>query len=204
MLPYPFHQFHYILASKSPRRQQLLKAMGFTFTVVVREIEEVVPGSLAGESIATYLSEAKATMFSEAELGQKTVLITADTIVWHNDKLLGKPSGRDDAKHILKLLSDSNHEVFTGITLKSRHQQHSFADTTLVSFRALTEEQIDFYIDHYQPFDKAGAYGVQEWIGYIGVKGITGSFYNVMGLPTQKLYPEMEQFLLKEEQFYKM
>lgn len=199
MLPPPFNRFRYILASQSPRRQQLLKGMGFIFEIIIREIEEIVPVSVTGPDIAIYISEAKAKAFDNHELLPGTILITADTIVWHKGKMLGKPADATEAGAMLKLLSDSRHEVFTGVTLKSGHQVYSFCDTTEVDFRPLTEAQIDFYIREYQPFDKAGAYGVQEWIGYVGVESITGSFYNVMGLPTQKLYPELENFLLKEE-----
>ncbi|MHC1708159.1 MAG: Maf family nucleotide pyrophosphatase [Bacteroidales bacterium] len=198
MLPPPFNQFKYILASQSPRRQQLFKGMGFDFEIIVREINEVVPDHISGQQIAMYLSEAKADAFRSEELPLNTILITADTIVWLDGKMLGKPAGYQEARQMLQQLSNNRHEVFTGVTFKSCNNLFTFCDTTEVDFHRLSGAQIDFYINEYQPFDKAGAYGVQEWIGYIGVESIIGSFYNVMGLPTQKLYPELERFLLHE------
>jgi len=172
--------------------------MGFSFTVEVREIAETVPDHLEGPAIAVYLSEAKADAFPVHDIPQDTIIITADTIVYQDGRMLGKPVDATDACHILARLSGAKHEVFTAVTLKSRKQQHSFFDRTEVIFRPLSMEQIRYYVERYRPFDKAGAYGVQEWIGYIAVEEIHGSFYNVMGFPTQKLYPELEAFLLNE------
>ncbi len=197
---YPYDRFRYILATRSPRRQQLFEGMGFSFIIEVREIPEEVPDHLKGPAIAVYLSEAKAAAFAAEEIPEKTIVITADTIVYQDAKMLGKPVDAGDACNILARLSGAMHEVFTAVTLKSRNQQRTFFDRTKVIFRPLSMEQIRFYVDQYKPFDKAGAYGVQEWIGYIAVEEIHGSFYNVMGFPTQKLYPELEAFLLNEMQ----
>ncbi|MCX6269705.1 MAG: Maf family nucleotide pyrophosphatase [Bacteroidetes bacterium] len=198
MLPSLFQPYRFILASQSPRRKYLFEGMGFTFENQVREIEETVPEGLTGSDIAVHLAKVKAAAFSHEELSPDIILITADTIVWHQDKLLGKPADEKEAFQMLKALSNSKHEVFTGVCLKSCHREHSFFDMSKVYFHPLSDDQIRLYVNEFKPFDKAGAYGVQEWIGYIGVDRITGSFYNVMGLPTAKLYHELENFLIKE------
>jgi len=199
MLPQILKDKNYILASSSPRRQFLLKEMGFDFSVLVRNVEEDYPARLTGADIALYLCELKSKAFSDDELGPEDVLITADTIVWHQGKILGKPLDVEDAVHILEQLSGSMHQVFTGVCLRTKTHQHSFYDVSEVWFKTMTRAQIQSYIHHCQPFDKAGAYGVQEWIGYVAVEKIVGSFYNVMGFPTHRFYDELEKFLTHEK-----
>lgn len=203
-LPQPFRSFSYILASQSPRRQQLMREMGFDFRVEIREIDETPADETDASGTSLIICEAKAAAFPAEELKEREILITADTLVWQEGKMLGKPADAEEAFRMLSTLSGKSHEVFTGVCLKSRHQQHSFFDRAEVFFRSLRPEQIKYYVDEYQPFDKAGAYGVQEWIGYIGVEKIIGSFYNVMGLPTQLLIPELERFLVEEERILLM
>jgi septum formation protein len=173
--------------------------MGFDFSVQVRNIEEDYPLTLAGSDIALYLCELKSKAFRDDELGPNDVLITADTIVWHDGSILGKPIDTDDAIQILEKLSGSMHEVFTGVCLRTHSRSQSFFDVSEVYFKTMTRQQIQSYIHHCQPFDKAGAYGVQEWIGYVAVEKIVGSFYNVMGFPTHKFYDELEKFLSHEK-----
>lgn len=185
------NQYHIILASGSPRRQHLLKEIGVQFDVMTPDVEEVWPENLKREQIPLYLCELKAQSFSPDVLRADTLLITADTIVLHNGDVVGKPAGREDAIRILKKLSGSKHEVITGVCLRSSKEIHSFTVESEVWFRSFDEAEIAWYVDTYKPYDKAGAYGIQEWIGYVGIERIHGSFYNVMGLPTQRLYHEM-------------
>lgn len=183
-----------ILASQSPRRQRLLKELELDFEVRPVDIEETYPDHLKREEIPVYLSELKANAFSFNSLKNSHLVITADTIVWLENSVLSKPEGKDDAVRILKRLSGNKHEVYTGVCICSADKRHSFYARSEVFFRVLKKQEIDYYIDKFEPFDKAGAYGIQEWIGYIGIEKITGSFYNVMGLPTQKLYDELLNF----------
>ncbi|MBI9038974.1 MAG: septum formation protein Maf [Bacteroidales bacterium] len=188
-----------ILASKSPRRQALLKELfsmneNISIEIKTKEIVENYPKNLKGEEIALFLSKQKADGFSYDEIGENTILITADTIVYLDNLVLNKPKDFDDAFETLKLLSGKKHEVITAVFLKSREKLKSFAVTTNVFFKELSDEEITFYVKHYKPYDKAGAYGIQEWIGYIGIEKIEGSFYNVMGLPVQALYEELNMF----------
>ena len=176
-----------ILASASPRRQYLLKEMGLNFEVQVREIEESFPFDLKAEKIPLFLCKKKADTFSVDEL-HDTILITADTIVWLNNEVLEKPANSGEAEIILKKLSGKMHEVITAVCIKSKDKESLFFSSTLVYFKELLEEEIKYYIDVYQPYDKAGAYGIQEWIGMIGVPRIEGSYFTVMGLPMHKLY----------------
>ena len=187
-------KYKIILASKSPRRKQLLKDMGIRFKAISKNVKEVYPLDMNPAETALFLSELKAGAFPESELDNDTLVIAADTIVSLNGKIMGKPSNHDDAKKILEKLSGRDHEVITGVSLKSKDKFRSFSVKTKVHFKKLSNEEIDFYVDHYKPMDKAGAYGIQEWIGYIGIDKIEGSFYNVMGLPTQKLYEELLKF----------
>ena len=188
-------QYQIILASKSPRRQQLLKQMGIDFEVKVITIDESFSSHLKKEQIAIYLAEKKAAAFGGADLDDSTLLITADTIVWQKDEVLGKPENREEAYRILRELSGNSHEVITGVCLKTKSKNHSFYSLTKVWFRKLEDAEIYYYIDHYQPYDKAGAYGIQEWIGFIGIEKIEGSYYNVMGLPTSELYRALMEFV---------
>jgi septum formation protein len=183
-----------ILASQSPRRHYLLKEIGLEFEIKQKQfIDESYPEHLVKEEIPLYIAKKKANSYGLIQ--DKEVLITADTIVWLKNKVLQKPVDTDDAIEILKELSGECHQVYTGVCIKSREQQVLFSACTDVYFKKLTYAEIDYYINHYQPFDKAGAYGIQEWIGYIGVEKINGSFFNVMGLPIQKLYTELDDFI---------
>lgn len=180
-----------ILASKSPRRQHLLSELGVVFRVVNHvDMDEVYPAVLMAAEIPVFLACAKADCYTTL-IGRNTLLIAADTIVWLDGQVIGKPEGRDEAVAMLTRLSGRMHEVFTGVCLRSDSAERVFHSTSRVFFRTLTEEEIIYYVDTYRPFDKAGAYGVQEWIGYIGVERIEGSYFNVMGLPVQQLYHEL-------------
>ncbi len=182
------------LASKSPRRQQLLQELGLDFKVVTKDgLEENYPDNLKKEEIPVFLAKQKASAYKE-ELTKNSLLITADTIVWSENKVLGKPKDYKDATNIISSLSGKKHVVITGVCLTSLEKQISFFSTTEVYFKDLTAEEIDYYITNYKPYDKAGAYGIQEWIGYIGIEKISGSYFNVVGLPIQKLYSELISF----------
>ena len=187
--------YRLILASQSPRRRQLLGDAGIEFELAPRyECEECYPAELPAVEVAEYLSRLKSEAYPEP-LGEKDILLTADTIVVACDKVLGKPEDREDAIQTIKMLSGREHEVITGVTLRSATRAVSFSSHSKVNFRVLTDEEIAYYVDTYSPMDKAGAYGIQEWIGYVGIEGIEGSFYNVMGLPVQRLYCELDKFI---------
>ena len=181
-----------ILASGSPRRQQFLKDLDIDFIINTKPVDEIYPLHLKGAEITDFLADLKSKAFTE--LNDNDVLITSDTIVWHKEKALGKPKDRDDAIKMLQSLSNKTHEVITSISIKTKHAQKIINDNTLVTFKKLTDEEIKYYIDIYKPYDKAGAYGIQEWIGFIGINKIEGSYYNVAGLPVHKLYDELLQF----------
>lgn len=187
--------FRIILASQSPRRQFLLHETGLEFEVLVKPTDESFPPELKAHEIAQYVSVQKAMAFNFDELSSDTLLITADTIVLLDGKIIGKPADSIEAKEILTRLSGRNHTVCTGICFRTAKKIHSFYVNTEVYFRELEEHEIDYYIEHYKPFDKAGAYGVQEWIGYVGVERIEGSYFNVMGLPVQRVYIELKKFM---------
>lgn len=176
-----------ILASKSPRRQMLLKELGIDFIVRTKNTEENYPTALKAEKIPLYLSKIKADAF-ENDLEATDILITADTIVWINGRALNKPENLDQAKEMLSELSGKRHEVYTGVYMKTTNKTISFFDKTAVYFKNLTTTEIDYYVENYKPLDKAGAYGIQEWIGYIGIERFDGCYYNVMGLPLRKVY----------------
>jgi septum formation protein len=176
-----------ILASGSPRRQQFLKDLDLDFEIRVKEIEEVFPPELKAEEITNYLALLKANAF-DGELQPNEILITSDTIVWHNNKALGKPKDQQEAFEILKSLSNTTHEVITSVCFKTKIATELLFETTKVTFSTLDDETILYYLEKFKPFDKAGSYGIQEWIGYIGVSKIEGSYTNVMGLPTNKVY----------------
>lgn len=187
-------QYQIILASNSPRRKELLAGLGLDYEVrTLPDIDESYPVGLKGGEIPLYISIEKADAYV-AMLKPGELIITADTIVWLNDEVLGKPHDRVEAIDMLHKLSGHTHEVFTGVTLTTTEKQRSFFAETKVTFCALTDSEISYYVDRYKPFDKAGSYGVQEWIGYIGVERIEGSYFNVMGLPVQRLYKELYQF----------
>jgi septum formation protein len=176
-----------ILASGSPRRQQFFKDLDLDFEIRLKEIEEVYPPELQAEAITNYLAELKASAF-EGELKENEILITSDTIVWHNNKALGKPKNEEDAFAILKTLSNATHEVITSVCFKTKAKTDTIFEVTKVTFNALSDQAIHYYLDHYKPYDKAGAYGIQEWIGFVGVAKIEGSYTNVMGMPTDKVF----------------
>lgn len=184
---YSIKNYKLILASASPRRQQLMKDAGFTFEVRLKKIAEDYPKDIPIEKVPEYLSKVKAEAFRE-ELNPDEVLVTADTVVCIHDKILGKPANRAEAIRMLQELSGNRHLVVTGVSVTTCTKQLSFSALTNVFFKTLSTEEVEYYVDVYKPFDKAGAYGIQEWIGYIGIERIEGSFYNVMGLPVQKLY----------------
>lgn len=188
-----FPKYNYILASKSPRRSQLLHSLGIEFEVKTKEVNEIYPDNLSKEDIPVFLAELKAKPFL-ADLRKNDLLITADTIVWHDGKVLGKPKDKAGATKMLHQLSGKEHQVISGVCLTSHDKSKSFYAISNVQFKNLTNEEIKYYISEYKPFDKAGAYGIQEWIGSIGITHIEGSFYNVMGLPIQKLYEEIQKF----------
>ena len=188
------NRYRIILASRSPRRQQLLRDLGLTFDVVIREYDENYPENLSGEEIALFLAREKAKCF-EKEISDNEIVITADTIVWCKNKVFGKPADHDEARRMIMELSGNTHEVITGITLLSSGREKTFSDTTRVTFETLTGEEIDYYIDEFKPYDKAGAYGIQEWIGIAACSHIEGSYFNVVGLPVQKLYKELKDFI---------
>ncbi len=187
MLKSKLHKYKLILASGSPRRQQFFKDLGLDFEIRLKEIEEIYPPELKAEEITNYLAELKACAF-EGELNDNEILITSDTIVWHNNRPLGKPKDSQDAFDILKSLSNATHEVITSVCFKTHFDSTVIYEVTKVTFNELSDEAILFYIENYKPFDKAGAYGIQEWIGFIGVSKIEGSYANVMGMPTDKVY----------------
>lgn len=179
------------LASKSPRRQELLKLMGLEYTLYIKEIDESYPESLKVSEVAEYISKKKANAFPVSKEG---IILTADTIVVVDNEILGKPIDFDDAFAMIKKLSGRKHEVITGVTIVSKEKQISFSDVTEVYFREISDAEITYYIENYKPFDKAGAYGIQEWIGVAAITKIKGSYTNVVGLPTEKLYRELKQF----------
>lgn len=182
-----------ILASNSPRRRELLKGLDIDFeTDVKKGIEESYPGNLPVEEIPQYIAREKALAY---KVEKDEVLLTADTIVVLDGEIMGKPHDTTDAHRMLRELSGRTHKVITGVCLTTAGKQKVFAETTAVTFRELSDSEIDYYISHYRPFDKAGAYGIQEWIGYVGVRRIEGSFYNVMGLPVERVYEELKALL---------
>ncbi len=184
-----------ILASKSPRRQKLLRDMGVDFEVRLHDVDETFPEQLTNEEVAIYLCEKKASAFGSDELAPEEILITADTIVCLGNEILNKPADRQEAMEMLTKLSGRSHEVITGVCLKTRQRQHAFHVTTKVYFKKLDQKQMTYYVDQYRPFDKAGSYGIQEWIGVVGIEKIEGSYFNVVGLPTARLYSELEKFV---------
>lgn len=187
--------YHIILASQSPRRHFLLTETGLDFEVMVIPTDESYPGDLVCGEIALYVSKVKAQVFDFDRLPENALLITADTIVWLEDECIGKPSDAPEARRMLAKLSGKKHTVATGVCFRTRDRFHSFYVNTDVYFRQLEKAEIEYYVDTYKPFDKAGAYGIQEWIGYIGVERIDGSYSNVMGLPVQRLYGELKTFI---------
>ncbi|HIY87507.1 MAG TPA: septum formation protein Maf [Candidatus Bacteroides pullicola] len=185
--------YRIVLASQSPRRKELLAGLGLEYeTRVLPDVDESFPPELTGGDIPMYIAREKAEAYRPS-LGADELLITADTIVWLDDAVLGKPADRDDALRMLRKLSGQVHDVYTGVCLTTPRWQRAFTARTEVRFSSLDEEEITWYVDHFRPFDKAGAYGVQEWIGYVAVEHISGSYFNIMGLPVQRLYREFKK-----------
>lgn len=183
-----------ILASNSPRRKELLGGLGIPFEVrTLQDIDESYPDSLLGEEIPMFISGKKAEAYKQA-MADDEMIITADTIVYDHGQVLGKPKDREEAICMLRQLSGHAHEVITGVSIVTKEKTRQFASTSKVYFDTLTDDEIIYYVDNYHPFDKAGAYGVQEWIGYVAVTRIEGSYFNVMGLPIQRLYTELKSF----------
>ena len=187
-------KYRIILASNSPRRQELLAGLDINFEVKsIPGIEESYPETLKKEEIPVYIARQKAFAYQKY-LDDNTLLITADTIVWLNGSVYGKPENEQEAKEMLRILSGHTHEVITGVCLTDIKKQQTFYVSTKVKFAKLQEDEIEYYVNKYKPFDKAGAYGVQEWIGYIGVEKLEGSFYNIMGLPVRVLYTHLKEW----------
>jgi septum formation protein len=189
MLKEKLKSYNLILASKSPRRQQFFKDLDLDFTIQLKEVEEIYPVQLAGTEITDFLADLKSKSFHNLE--ENDLLITSDTIVWLENKALGKPKNKEDAFAMLRALSGKKHEVITSVSIKNKHFQKIFNNTTAVYFKELTNEEIHYYLKNYKPYDKAGAYGIQEWIGFIAIENMEGSYFNVAGLPVHKLYKEL-------------
>ena len=189
MLREKLKEYNIILASKSPRRQQFFKDLDLDFTIKLKEVEEIYPPELKGTAITDFLADLKSKAFNN--LAANDLLITSDTIVWLEEKALGKPKDEADAFTMLRALSGKEHQVITSISIKNKHFQKIFNDTTTVSFKEISDDEINYYIKNYKPFDKAGAYGIQEWIGFIAINNLEGSYFNVVGLPVHKLYKEL-------------
>lgn len=187
-------KYQVILASKSPRRQELLHGMGVEFSILTKETPEDFPPEMPLDEVPKYLSLQKSLAFEDNELPSDYLLITSDTVVICEGEILGKPKDKTDAVRMLQLLSGKTHHVVTGVTVRSTQKTEAFAVRSNVTFAPLDTDEIDYYIEHCKPFDKAGAYGIQEWIGYVGISGLEGSFYNVMGLPTRRLYQCLKGF----------
>lgn len=186
-------KYQIILASQSPRRLELLRGLNIPFEVKLIDVDETYPSQMVGVDIPMFLAEKKAKAY-EAVMTEDTMIITADTIVWHEGKVLGKPVDEADAIRMLKILSGKTHQVITGVCISTLKRKRIFHVITDVRFSKLTESEIEYYVENFKPFDKAGAYGVQEWIGFVGVEHINGSYFNVMGLPVQRLYNELKRW----------
>ncbi len=188
-----YREYNIILASGSPRRKELLKGLEIPFTIQTKDVNEIYPENLKEAAITEYLAKLKADAFGNID--DKTLIITADTIVWLDDKPLMKPTDFDDAVKILTELSGKMHWVYTSVCIRTQKAEKIFSETTKVYFDPLTSDEIHYYIEQYKPYDKAGAYGAQDWIGYVAIHKIEGSYFNVMGLPVHRLYREMLNFI---------
>ncbi|HHL57853.1 MAG TPA: septum formation protein Maf [Bacteroidetes bacterium] len=194
MLENTLKGYDIVLASASPRRRQLLQELGIRFRVQPKKVEENFDEQLAPVQVAEYLSELKARAFAKEELEEKTIVITADTVVTIDGMIMGKPKDPANAREMLQQLSGRSHQVITGVTLRSAEKMKTFSVSTKVFFKELSNEEIEYYITRFKPFDKAGAYGIQEWIGHAAIERIEGSYFNVMGLPVHRLYEELLAF----------
>ena len=189
-----FKEYNFILGSNSPRRSQILKEMGLDFKIIASNIDETIPKVIKNKNAPIYLAKEKAN-FLFKELNKNEILITADTIVLMNDEIITKPSNKKDAKDILQKISNNKHEVITGICITSDSNQHSFSSKTEVFFNKISDSEIEYYLEKFKPYDKAGSYGIQEWLGLISVRKIIGSYTNVVGLPSSELYQELNKFI---------
>lgn len=196
MLKEKLKGFKIVLASGSPRRQQFLRELDADFEIRLKEVDEIYPDTLQGAEITDYLAELKAAALTES-LSDDEILITSDTIVWHENKALGKPKNKDDAFAMIKSLSGKTHEVITSVCIRNAGNSETFNETTRVTFNSLSDDEINYYLDKYQPYDKAGSYGIQEWIGLVAIAKIEGSYANVVGLPVDKVYQHLLKFTLK-------
>lgn len=188
------NQYKVVLASNSPRRKELLSGLGISYEVkTMPDIDESFPEGLAEVEIPVYIARSKADAYRPL-MNDDELIITADTIVWLDGEVMGKPSDEIDARRMLRALSGQTHQVITGVCLTTVSRQKSFATVTDVTFSRLSDEEIDYYVEHYRPMDKAGSYGIQEWIGFVGVERISGSYFNVVGMPIQRLYTELKSF----------
>lgn len=187
--------YRLLLASQSPRRRELMDGSGLPYLLATKyDCDEIYPAEMPAEEVPLYLSRLKSESYPEP-LGPNDILLTADTVVIADDRVLGKPRDREQAAVMLRTLSGRRHTVVSGVTLRTAGRTHSFAAESGVWFRPLRDEEIAYYLDRYHPYDKAGSYGIQEWMGYVAIERVNGSFYNVMGLPIQKVYTELEKFI---------
>ena len=187
-------KYNIVLASKSPRRQELLKGIGIDFSVITKDVDESYSSNISVYDVAPFLSVKKAKAFEESELPDNYMVITADTVVVVGDMILGKPKDAEEARGMLSMISGRKHSVITGVTIRTNDKVKTFSVASKVSFEELDKDEIEYYVNTFKPYDKAGSYGIQEWIGYIGVNSVEGSYFNVMGLPTQKLYKMLKTF----------
>lgn len=194
MLKEKLKDFNIILASGSPRRQQFFKDLDLDFEIRLKDVEEIYPNTLKAEEITNYLAELKANAFL-GELSEKDILVTSDTIVWHQNKALGKPENYQDAFQMLQSLSGKTHEVITSVCIRTKDKTDTFYEVTKVTFNPLSDEAITYYLNNYKPFDKAGSYGIQEWIGLVAISRIDGSYANVVGMPVDKVYKHLLTFV---------
>ncbi len=194
MLPFQNFPYNIVLGSASPRRKELLAALGFKFEVMHKEVDETFPVTMPRDEVPEYLAHLKSMAYSDEELPENYLLITADTMVLLDNKPFHKPADRDQAIRTLYALSGQTHKVITGLSLRTKTRNFSMSVESKVTFRVFSLEEIEYYVDTYKPYDKAGAYGIQEWIGYVGIEAVEGSFYNVMGLPTQRLYRVLSEW----------
>ncbi|MDA9325157.1 Maf family nucleotide pyrophosphatase [Flavobacteriales bacterium] len=189
-----FNQYNFILGSNSPRRSEILKDMGIDFKIRASNIDETIPKGIKNKNVPIFLAKEKANFLAK-ELNENEILITADTIVLMNDKIITKPLNKNEAKNILQKISNNMHEVITGVCITSKSNQHAFSSKTEVFFNKINDYEIEYYLEKFKPYDKAGSYGIQEWLGIISVRKIIGSYTNVVGLPSSELYQELNKFI---------
>ena len=189
-----FKQYNFILGSNSPRRSEILKEIGLDFKIIASNIDETIPKGIKNKNVPIYLAKEKANFLAK-ELNENEILITADTIVLMNDEIITKPLNKKDAKNILQKISNNKHEVITGVCITSNRNQHSFSSKTEVFFNKISDYEIEYYLEKFKPYDKAGSYGIQEWLGLISVRKIIGSYTNVVGMPSSELYQELNKFI---------